>query len=69
MRPKVIAMIVVAVLCVIVLVQNIEVVNFNIFFWQIGMSKIIMLFLTLVVGFAIGFIAKSLIGRYGSGKN
>lgn len=55
MKAKTIIVLVIAVLLVIIIVQNTQVVTFRLFFWKISMSRIILLALTLVVGFALGY--------------
>jgi uncharacterized integral membrane protein len=54
-KAKTIIVLVIAVLLVIIIVQNTQVVTFRLFFWKISMSRIILLALTLVVGFALGY--------------
>jgi uncharacterized integral membrane protein len=61
MKPKAIIIGVLVLLVLIILIQNTEVVTFNLLFWQIGMSRIIMLFLSLLIGFLIGFLARPFI--------
>ncbi|MDO9577407.1 MAG: LapA family protein [Candidatus Cloacimonadales bacterium] len=43
-------------LTAIILIQNTEVVEFKIFFWQISMSRIILFPALLVIGFIVGYI-------------
>lgn len=43
-------------LTAIILIQNTEVVEFKIFFWQISMSRIILFPVLLVIGFIVGYI-------------
>ena len=47
-------------LCAVVLVQNMEVVSFKVFFWQISMSRIFALPLLILFGMIIGFT----LGKY-----
>lgn len=47
---------IIAILFLIILIQNTEVVEFRFFFWQVAMSRIIMLGLALLIGFIIGYI-------------
>jgi uncharacterized integral membrane protein len=61
MKPKAIIIGVLILLALIILIQNTEVVMFNLLFWKIGMSRIIMLFLSLLVGFVIGFLSRPFI--------
>ncbi|MGH7884487.1 MAG: lipopolysaccharide assembly protein LapA domain-containing protein [Thermodesulfobacteriota bacterium] len=46
-------------LVVIFAVQNYEVVEVNFLFWSFSMSRAILIFILLAVGFACGFIMKS----------
>jgi uncharacterized integral membrane protein len=55
MRAKTIIVLIIAVLLVIIIVQNTQVVTLRLFFWKISMSRIIILGLTLLVGFALGY--------------
>ncbi len=55
MKAKTIIVLVIAVLLVIIIIQNTQVVTFQLFFWRITISRIILLALTLVVGFALGY--------------
>lgn len=63
MKPKTIVVLVLAVLFVIILIQNTQVVTLRLFFWKIGMSQIILIPLTMVIGFAAGFIVAKLTGE------
>ncbi len=47
---------IIVILCLIVLIQNTEVVEFRFFFWQVEMSRIIMMGLVLLIGFIFGYI-------------
>jgi uncharacterized integral membrane protein len=44
------------ILAVIILIQNTAVVAFQILFWEVSMSKAILAFLLLLVGFLIGVL-------------
>jgi uncharacterized integral membrane protein len=55
MNTKTIIIIIVAVLLLIIIVQNTQVVTVKLFFWKISMSRIILLALTLMVGFVLGY--------------
>ena len=56
MKPKIILSLVVAVLALIVLLQNTDVVTFHFLFWSKDISQIVLVVLTLALGFALGFI-------------
>lgn len=56
MSFKGVIILVLVVLCLVVFFQNTEVVTFKIFFWELSMSRIVMLLLTLIVGIIIGYV-------------
>jgi uncharacterized integral membrane protein len=56
MRPKFIVVSVLIALFLIILIQNTQVVTLRLFFWKVGMSQIILIPLTMAIGFVIGFI-------------
>ena len=56
MKPKTIAWLILGFALLVILLQNTEVVSFQIFFWKIAMSKIILLPLVMLVGAVVGFI-------------
>lgn len=45
-------------LLLVLSLQNVQVVTIHIFFWEINMSLVVMLFLMILIGFAIGFVAR-----------
>ena len=52
----------VAILAFIVLIflaQNFEVVTVNVLFWEISMSRAVLLFFSLLIGFIVGWILHS----------
>jgi len=55
MKAKTWAVIVLLSLCAVLLVQNMEVVSFKIFFWKISMSRIIVFPLLVLVGGLFGY--------------
>ncbi len=63
MNVKLVLAIVFAVLTGIVIMQNTEVVAFQLLFWKFNMSRILLLLVTLAVGFALGFIIAKLPSR------
>lgn len=60
MTPKRWLTVALAVVCLILLIQNSQVVSFNIFFWKISMSRIIAFPLLVLLGGVIGYV----LGRY-----
>ncbi|UCD19027.1 MAG: LapA family protein [candidate division WOR-3 bacterium] len=63
MKVKGIIIIVLIILAVILIAQNTEVVPVQILFWQILMSRIVLIALMLVLGFGIGFILAKVTGK------
>ena len=61
-HPKVWIPAIVALLFVIVLLQNTDVVTLRVLFWDVSMSQIILIPLVLVIGFVLGFLAAKLLG-------
>ncbi len=62
MKPKIIVLLVLAALFIIILIQNTHVIALRLFFWKIGMSQIILIPLTMLIGFAIGYIVAKATG-------
>lgn len=58
MKPKNknIVIILLAVLALIIVFQNQEIVAFHIFFWTISMSRILMMIGFLLIGFIVGML-------------
>ena len=63
MKVKTIIILILAVLALILIVQNTEIVPIQILFWQLLMSRIILILLLLVIGFAIGFVFAKFTGK------
>jgi uncharacterized integral membrane protein len=55
MKPKTIIILILIALSIVILIQNTQVVEVQIFFWKIAMSRIIMITFLLIVGFVIGY--------------
>lgn len=47
----------------ILLLQNTQVVTVRLFFWKVSMSQIILISLTLLIGFVIGFIFTTVLSK------
>lgn len=63
MKPKLILILIVVVLALIVLFQNTQVVTFRFLFWSKDISQIVLVLLTLALGFVLGFIAAKFKGK------
>jgi len=63
MRPKFIVVLVLIALFLIILIQNTQVVTLRLFFWKVGMSQIILIPLTMAIGFVVGLIVAKVTGN------
>jgi len=63
MRPKFIVVLVLITLFLIILIQNIQPVTLRLFFWKVGMPQIILMPLTMAIGFIAGFIVAKVTGN------
>ena len=55
-KSKTVLIIVLAVLAIVIVIQNSEMVTLQLFFWKIMMSRIIFMVGLLVVGFVLGML-------------
>jgi uncharacterized integral membrane protein len=55
MKSKTIVIIILIFFVVIFLIQNTQVVEVQLIFWKIAMSRVIMIAFSLIVGFIIGY--------------
>ncbi|MCX6641033.1 MAG: LapA family protein [bacterium] len=65
MKPKWIALIALAILILVIISQNTQVVEIRLLFWALRMSQIVLVPLVLAVGFAAGY----LVAKIGSSRN
>ncbi len=56
MKPKTIIAIILAILALVIVIQNTQVVTVQFFFWRLYMSRIILALVMLVIGVVIGYI-------------
>jgi uncharacterized integral membrane protein len=63
MRPKYTVLLVVILFVLIILFQNREVVTLRLFFWSIEMSRVILVLITVGLGFILGFVTNAIVGR------
>lgn len=63
MKAKTIIILVLILLLLIILIQNTQVVTFSLLFWKISMSRIVLLVVTILLGFIIGLLTCPLIFR------
>ena len=59
MNFKIILVIILSGLALIFLAQNIQVVTVSFLFWEISMSRAVLIFFTLLIGFIIGWFLNS----------
>ncbi len=57
MKPKMIAILILAVLLLIIVIQNSNVAELHLLFWKVSMSLIILIFFVTLIGFVIGYLA------------
>ncbi|MFC2105147.1 lipopolysaccharide assembly protein LapA domain-containing protein [Candidatus Bipolaricaulota bacterium] len=58
-RWRLIGVLTLVLLFAIIILQNTQVVDIRVLFWQLSMSRIILLLFSLVVGFVVGYYIKS----------
>jgi uncharacterized integral membrane protein len=63
MRAKFIVVLVLIAIFLVILIQNIQPVTLRLFFWKVGMSQIILIPLTMAIGFVAGFIVAKVTGN------
>jgi len=63
MRPKFIAVLILIALFLIILIQNIQPVTLQLFFWKVGVSQIILIPLIMAIGFVVGFVVSKVTGN------
>ena len=63
MRPKFIIVLVLITLFLIILIQNIQPVTLQLFFWKVGMPQIILIPLIMAIGFVVGFVVSKVTGK------
>ena len=56
---KIISISVLVVIMVIVVIQNITMVKINFLFWTFSMSRFLVIFLLLIIGFIFGWLLRS----------
>jgi uncharacterized integral membrane protein len=64
MNKKVIAALIAICVYLVILAQNTEIVTVKLLFWEASMSRIILMTITGIIGFVIGY----LIGRFSGGR-
>lgn len=55
MKAKTILILIAVAFVLIVFVQNVEVVTYNILFWEISMTRVIFFPFVLLIGFVLGY--------------
>ena len=60
MKTKIVIEIALFLLLLVIVLQNTQVVTLQFFFWEASISKIVLILLTLGIGFVIGYFASKL---------
>ncbi|TKJ41228.1 hypothetical protein CEE37_06065 [candidate division LCP-89 bacterium B3_LCP] len=63
MKPQTIALIVIALIALIIIIQNSHSVWFHLLFWRMSIPLIIIVPLMLLIGFAGGFLVAKMKGK------
>jgi len=63
MKAKGIIIVILAIIALILIVQNTEVVPIQLLLWRIWMSRIVLIVLMLAIGFGIGFVLAKFGGK------
>ena len=63
MRPKYVVLLLVLLLVLIILSQNREVVTLRLLFWSVEMSRVILVLITVGLGFILGFVTNAIVAR------
>ena len=63
MKPKHIVILTAILLVLIFFIQNTQIVTLRLFFWKLSMTQIILLPLTMIVGFVLGYIVAKVRGK------
>lgn len=63
MKVKLSIAVIAAILILVFLLQNTQVVTLRLYFWKVSMSQIILIPLTAIIGFVLGFIVAKLTGK------
>jgi len=56
MKPKIAIILVLIAVFLIIVVQNTQVVEFQLLFWKFAMSRIIVISFMMLIGFVIGYL-------------
>jgi len=57
MKTKTIIFIIIWSLFLVLLIQNAQIVTLQVFFWEISMSRIILIAIAALIGFLLGFMS------------
>jgi len=63
MNPKTVLILIIILILLIILLQNTQVMTFKLLFWKVTMSKIVLLVITMILGFIVGFLLRPTILR------
>lgn len=56
MKPKIIIILILIAFFLVIVVQNTQVVEFQLLFWKFAMSRIIVISFMMLIGFVLGYL-------------
>lgn len=59
MNPKLALVLILSIFALIFIVQNFAVVEISFLYWRVSMSSALLIFLTLIIGFVLGWLFHS----------
>jgi len=68
MKPKMAVILTLAILLLVIVIQNSNTADVHLLFWKISMSMIILIFFVTLIGFVIGYLAHHFVAERKSNK-
>lgn len=68
MKAKTVTILILIGLFLIILLQNTEIITFQLLFWEITMSRSLLILVIVIIGFVLGYIVGRMGGHSGRGK-
>jgi len=68
MKAKTVIVLILIGLFLVILLQNTEIVTFQLLFWEITMSRSLLMLVIVIIGFVLGYIVGRMGGHSSRGK-